>query len=68
MEEMPEWMGGSVGIVAVLAGAAAGLYSEAVPVLVGTRGSTVAECGARAADVGTTIPVLHTRLITPAAL
>ncbi len=35
-------MGGSVGIVAVLGGAAAGLYSEGVPVLVGTRESTVA--------------------------
>ena len=35
-------MGGSVGIVAVWGGAAAGLYSEGIPVLIGTRGSTVA--------------------------
>ncbi len=60
-------MGGSVGIVAVRGGAAAGLYSEGVPVLVGTRGSTVAERGARAADIATAIPVLRTQLITPTA-
>ncbi len=60
-------MGGSVGIVAVLGGAAGGLYSEGVPVLVGTRGSTVAERGARAADAGTTISEARAWLITPTA-
>ena len=61
-------MGGSIGIVAVLGGAAGGLYREAVSVQVRTCRSTVAERGARAADVGTAIPRLRTCLITPAAL
>ncbi len=60
-------MGGSIGIVAVWGGAAGGLYSEGVPVLVGTPGSTVAERVAVAADVGTTISPARAWLITPTA-
>ncbi len=52
----------------VLIDHAVAVVVEPVADLWGTAGSTVAERGARAADVSTAIPVLRTRLITPAAL
>ncbi len=51
----------------VLIDHAVAVVVDPVANLWGTAGSTVAERGAVAADVGTTIPVLRTRLITPTA-
>ncbi len=52
----------------VLIDHAVAVVVDPVADLWGTAGSAVAERGAVAADVGTTIPVLRTHLITPAAL
>ncbi len=52
----------------VLIDHAVAVVVDPVADLWGTAGSTVAERGAVAADVGTAIPELRTQLITPAAL